>query len=148
MRCRFVPKTHYLFTCGKDKVVKYWDADKFEQIQTLEGHGAEVWALAVNRAGDVIVTAGGDRSIRVWEQTDEQLFLAVTAKPSPDWRFPHGRNSSHLLCSYKLWVNGVPLAAGPGRIVGDAIPVDTFNLTALVKQGKGATIAIESYYRR
>ena len=80
--------------------------------------------------------------------TDEQLFLAVTAKPSPDWRFPHGRNTSHLLCSYKLWINGVPLAAGPGRIVGDAIPVDTFNLTALVKQGKGATIAIESYYRR
>jgi hypothetical protein len=22
-----------------------------------------------------------------------QLFLAVAAKPSPDWRFPHGRNT-------------------------------------------------------
>ena len=95
---------------------------------------------------------------------DQQLFLAVSAKPSPDWHFPHGRNTSHLLCGYKLWVNGVPLGAGPGRIVGNGIeynysvggsytdppppiPLDTFNLTALVAQGKGATIAIESYYR-
>jgi hypothetical protein len=91
-------------------------------------------------------------------------FLSVSAKPSPDWRLPHGRNTSHLLCGYKLWVNGIPLGAGPGRIVGNAaevdyetgaikrlpspIPVDTYNITALIQEGKGATIAIESYYRR
>lgn len=27
---------------GKDKLVKYWDADKFEHLLTLEGHHAEV----------------------------------------------------------------------------------------------------------
>jgi U3 small nucleolar RNA-associated protein 12 len=31
----FIPKTHYLFTCGKDGKVKEWDADSFQKILTL-----------------------------------------------------------------------------------------------------------------
>ena len=76
-----------------------------------------------------------------------EVYLSVAAKPSPDWTLPHGRNTSHLLCAYKLWVNGVPLGAGPGRIVGGAIPVDTFNLTSLLAAGPNpAVVAIEAYY--
>lgn len=26
---KFQPETHYFFSCGKDGVVKYWDADRF-----------------------------------------------------------------------------------------------------------------------
>lgn len=36
MFLQFVPKTHLFFTAGKDKKIKQWDADKFENIQTLE----------------------------------------------------------------------------------------------------------------
>jgi WD40 repeat protein len=25
---KFQPETHYFFSCGKDGVVKYWDADR------------------------------------------------------------------------------------------------------------------------
>lgn len=32
---------------GKDKVLKYWDADKFEQLLTLDGHHGEV-RLSIN----------------------------------------------------------------------------------------------------
>ena len=78
-------------------------------------------------------------------KTGEEVYLSVAAKPSPDWSLPHGRNVSHLLGAYKLWVNGVPLGAGPGRSVGGAIPVDTFNLTSLLASGP-AVVAIESYY--
>lgn len=42
MAAAFVPGTHYLFTAGKDRLVKYWDADKFEHLLTLQGHCAEV----------------------------------------------------------------------------------------------------------
>lgn len=35
MGLQFVPKTHYLFTCGKDGKVKEWDGDKFNKIITL-----------------------------------------------------------------------------------------------------------------
>ena len=38
----FVPDTHYAFTVGKDGLVKYWDADRWELLLTLEGHKAEV----------------------------------------------------------------------------------------------------------
>lgn len=31
----FVPRTHHLFTCGKDGKVKQWDADSFQKIITL-----------------------------------------------------------------------------------------------------------------
>ncbi len=33
---KFVGTTHHFFTTSKDKTVKQWDGDKFEQIMTLE----------------------------------------------------------------------------------------------------------------
>lgn len=67
--------SHYFWTVGKDKMVKYWDGDKFENIQKLEGHHGEVWALAVSNTGKFVVTGSHDKSIRVWEKLDEPLFL-------------------------------------------------------------------------
>ena len=43
MQVAFVPNTHYLFTAGKDKMVKYWDMDRWELLLELPGHHAEVW---------------------------------------------------------------------------------------------------------
>ena len=37
-----MPNTHYVFTVGKDKLLKYWDADRFEQLLSLDGHHGEV----------------------------------------------------------------------------------------------------------
>ena len=67
--------SHRFWTAGKDAKVKYWDGDRFVGVQTMEGHHGEVWALATGHHGRVVVTAGADRSIRVWEKTDEPLFL-------------------------------------------------------------------------
>lgn len=80
LQVAFVPHNqdgngHYFFSSSKDKAIKYWDGDKFEQIQRLDGHHGEIWALAVSRTGNVLVSASHDKSIRVWEQTDEQIFL-------------------------------------------------------------------------
>ncbi|KAL4241239.1 TBC1 domain family involved in cilium biogenesis [Abortiporus biennis] len=67
--------SHYFWTVGKDKMLKYWDGDKFENIQRLEGHHGEIWALAVSNHGKFVVTGSHDKSIRVWEKLDEPLFL-------------------------------------------------------------------------
>jgi U3 small nucleolar RNA-associated protein 12 len=80
MQVAFVPHNHdgnghHFFSASKDRVIKYWDGDKFEQIQKLEGHHGEIWALAVSRTGNFFVSASHDKSLRVWEQTDEQIFL-------------------------------------------------------------------------
>ena len=66
---------HHFFSASKDKMIKYFDGDKFEQIQKLQGHHGEIWAMAVAHSGQSVVTASHDKSIRVWEQTDEQVFL-------------------------------------------------------------------------
>ena len=44
---RFIRGTHQFFTAGKDKIVKLWDGDTFEQVQVLEGHTQEIWGMAV-----------------------------------------------------------------------------------------------------
>lgn len=80
MQVCFVPHNHngnghHFFSASKDRVIKYWDGDKFQQIQKLDGHHGEIWALAVSKSGDFIVSASHDKSIRVWEETDEQIFL-------------------------------------------------------------------------
>jgi U3 small nucleolar RNA-associated protein 12 len=80
MRVAFVPSNqdgngHHFFSASKDRLIKYWDGDKFEQIQKLDGHSGEIWALAISRTGDFFVTASHDKSIRIWSQTDEQIFL-------------------------------------------------------------------------
>lgn len=76
----FVPNNnegngHHFFSASKDKVVKYYDGDKFEQIQKLDGHQGEIWAMAIAHSGDFLVSASHDKSIRIWQQTDEQIFL-------------------------------------------------------------------------
>lgn len=66
---------HHFFSASKDRTIKYWDGDKFEQIQRIDGHHGEIWALAISHAGNFLVSASHDKSIRVWEETDEQIFL-------------------------------------------------------------------------
>ncbi|EEY18613.1 DOM34-interacting protein [Verticillium alfalfae VaMs.102] len=80
LQVAFVPHNsdgngHHFFSASKDRCIKYWDGDKFEQIQRLDGHHGEVWAMAVSHSGRTLVSAGHDKSIRVWDETDEQIFL-------------------------------------------------------------------------
>ncbi|KAL3964117.1 hypothetical protein ACCO45_001121 [Purpureocillium lilacinum] len=80
LQVAFVPHNsdgngHHFFSSSKDKTIRYWDGDKFEQIQRLDGHHGEVWSIAISRTGNFLVSAAHDKSIRVWEETDEQIFL-------------------------------------------------------------------------
>ncbi|KAF2187790.1 F-box/WD repeat-containing protein pof1 [Zopfia rhizophila CBS 207.26] len=81
MQISFIPhpveqdEKHIFFSASKDKMIKSWDGDKFEQIQKLKGHLGEIWAMAVSRTGDFLVTASHDKSIKIWSKTDEPIFL-------------------------------------------------------------------------
>ena len=80
LQVAFVPHNsdgngHHFFSSSKDKTIRYWDGDKFEQIQRLDGHHGEIWTMAISHSGNFLVSAGHDKSIRVWKETDEQIFL-------------------------------------------------------------------------
>ncbi|KAF1810677.1 F-box/WD repeat-containing protein pof1 [Eremomyces bilateralis CBS 781.70] len=66
---------HFFFSASKDRLIKTWDGDKFEHVQKLDGHAGEIWAMAVSRTGDFLVTASHDKSLRIWSQSDEPIFL-------------------------------------------------------------------------
>lgn len=66
---------HTVFSAGKDGVLKSWDGDKFEQIQKLEGHHGEIWAMVISRTGETVITASHDKSIRTWSIGDDLIFL-------------------------------------------------------------------------
>jgi U3 small nucleolar RNA-associated protein 12 len=81
MQVSFIPhpiendEKHIIFSASKDRLVKTWDGDKFEQIQKLKGHHGEIWAMTLARTGDFAVTASHDKSIRIWTKSDEPIFL-------------------------------------------------------------------------
>lgn len=108
MDVKFVNNTHYMFSVGKDRLVKYWDADKFELLLTLEGHHAEVWCLTISTHGGFFITGSHDRSIRRWDRTEEPFFLEVI------YSFSHSHYFWHVfyiivfkvycLCWFTIWV--------------------------------------------
>ena len=72
---RFQHDTHYFFSSSKDGVVKYWDADRFEQILNLPGHFSCVWSLDIPMDGSFCVSASQDRSLRLWRRTEDLVFV-------------------------------------------------------------------------
>ena len=73
LQVQFERKGHNFFTSSRDKMIKFWDGDRFENILRLGGHHAEVSAIAVG--ANFLVSAGHDKSIRVWRQVDDPVFL-------------------------------------------------------------------------
>ena len=99
MQVAFIPHNqdsngHHFFTGSKDHNIKYWDGDKFEQIQKLEGHHGEIWALTASRTGEFVVSASHDKSIRVWSQTNEQIFLEEEREKELEELYEHTLTTS------------------------------------------------------
>ena len=75
--CKFEQGTHMAWTIGRDGLVNYWDCDRFMCVQKLRSHIAEVWALALSKTNEFIITAGRDKGIRIWKHTKESLYISL-----------------------------------------------------------------------
>lgn len=75
-KVEFVKDTHYICTASKDREVKMIDADTHEEIFVFDCFFGAVWSLALSSIGDYMVTVCADKSIRIWRQTTEQVFVS------------------------------------------------------------------------
>lgn len=64
--------------------------EQFECIQKLDGHHGEIWALAVSNRGNFVATGSHDKSIRLWEKTDEPVrtLLPLLSLPTDPFSCP------------------------------------------------------------
>lgn len=127
--------SHHFWTVGKDGLVKYWDGDKFELIQTMEGHHGEVWALAVGARGDVVVSSGADRSLRVWEKTEEPLFLEEEREKEQEKLFEQADREARDREEAQTGAVGSLAGNASGAADGDTVEQEASAVTGSNSQG-------------
>jgi U3 small nucleolar RNA-associated protein 12 len=63
-------------TSSKDREVKFFDGDTFDEVFVFDNFFGEIWGLACSSIGDFFVAVSADKCIRVWRQTQEQTFVS------------------------------------------------------------------------
>ncbi len=66
-------------SAGGDGLVKIWDASTGEAECTLDNHTDRVWALAVHRATNTLVSGSGDSTVTFWSDTSSATQAAAAA---------------------------------------------------------------------
>ena len=64
---RYVMNGQYIATAGTDSKVILWSRETGKTAKTLSGHGGSVDALASSPDGRLLLSAGADTTILVWE---------------------------------------------------------------------------------
>ena len=69
----FSPDGRYVAAGTRYGPVKVWDADTGNEVATLKGHTADVWAVAFSRDSKTLASGNGDwdrpGDIRLWDTT-------------------------------------------------------------------------------
>jgi WD40 repeat protein/serine/threonine protein kinase len=70
---------------GNGNAVTVRDLDSGRDVLTLEGHTAEVLAVAFDRDGGRIASGGRDRTVRVWDAATGQSLGELRGHTAPVW---------------------------------------------------------------
>lgn len=58
----------YLASCSADLSIKLWDFQQtYECVKTMHGHDHNVSSVAFVPAGDYVLSASRDRTVKMWE---------------------------------------------------------------------------------
>ena len=140
---------------------QYGDAPyPLEVPATLSATASPIWHPPTSTSGSTspqFVLARAEFTLLPKQISSAVVFVTAQQSPlcQPDPRLadndygaciPHGGSSqSKLLGGYKLHINGVVVATGPGRRVNQTQGVDAVDVQALLLQGKNA-MGVQGYH--
>ena len=77
---RFDPTGKFVFAAGEDRTIARWELADAKKKTVFTGHDSWVFALAVSKDGQTLVSAGGDDTLIWWP--------AAAEKPAPAFKLP------------------------------------------------------------
>jgi WD40 repeat protein len=122
-RATFSPDGQRLLTGGRENTVRIWDAKTGHELKSLPGPG-EVWALALDRQGRWLASAGEDTTITIRDATSWKPLQTLRGHTggimslafSPDGRHLASGSRDHTVKFWDTarWDNR-PTASSPGQ---------------------------------
>ncbi|KAI1471998.1 WD40 repeat-like protein [Daldinia caldariorum] len=70
---------------GPESVVRLWDPKSGKRITKLVGHTDNIRAILMNEAGDTVMTASSDQTIKVWSVTAGRCMYTLTMHNDSVW---------------------------------------------------------------
>lgn len=86
---RLSPDNRRIYSAGGDQAIKVWSFPDLKPLDTLLGHGNEVWALDFSSDGKTMVSGGKGGTARLWK-TDERESNEPSRLPEKGWVSENG----------------------------------------------------------
>ena len=108
----FRPDSNQLYSCSHDRTVKIWGTDVMAYVETLYGHTGEINTIDTMSVNERAISAGVDRSCRLWKVVEESQLVFKGHSASIDCIYQ--LNESIFLTGSQ---DGYALALSPSRTV-------------------------------
>ncbi|KAI1412447.1 WD40 repeat-like protein [Hypoxylon sp. FL1857] len=70
---------------GPESIVRLWDRKSGKRITKLVGHTDNIRAILMNEAGDTVMTASSDQTVKVWSVTAGRCMYTLTMHNDSVW---------------------------------------------------------------
>ena len=119
-----VHRSEPLFAVGcDDNLIRLYNLDTGRAVDSRMAHTAEVVALAFSPAGELLASAGEDKTARVWRLARATGSHAVLRHPGPVMALGTLYGRSVLACSRGgVWEFPTATRGGPRRVVDHPVP--------------------------
>ncbi|KAI0106974.1 WD repeat-containing protein [Nemania sp. FL0031] len=70
---------------GPESIVRLWDPKTGKRVTKFVGHTSNIRAILINEAGDTVMTASSDQTIKVWSVTAGRCMYTFTMHNDSVW---------------------------------------------------------------